>query len=46
MKRHRHVLPAGPEDLAYDRATRRLWSLSEWPGHRRVFTIDPARWSD
>lgn len=46
MQRHRHVLPAGPEDLAYDRATRRLWSLSEWPGHRRVFTIDPARWSD
>jgi hypothetical protein len=42
--RHRHVLPPGPEDLAYDRATRRLWSLSEWPGRRRVFQIDPRRW--
>lgn len=44
MTRHRHVLPAGPEDLAYDRGAQRLWSLSEWPGRRRVFTIDPARW--
>jgi hypothetical protein len=44
LVRHRHVLPAGPEDLAYDRTTRRLWSLSEWPGRRRVFQIDPARW--
>ena len=42
--RHRHVLPAGPEDLAYDRVTRRLWSLSEWPGRRRVFQVDPAQW--
>ena len=41
--RHRHVLPAGPEDLAYDRRTGRLWSLSEWPGRRRVFQIDPRR---
>jgi hypothetical protein len=45
MTRHRHVLPAGPEDLAYDRADGRLWSLSEWPGRRQVFTIDPARWT-
>jgi hypothetical protein len=44
MVRHRHVLPPGPEDLAYDRATRRLWSLSEWPGRRRVFQIDPTHW--
>ncbi|HEV7742454.1 MAG TPA: hypothetical protein VGO65_08540, partial [Pseudolysinimonas sp.] len=44
LTRHRHVLPAGPEDLAYDRATRRLWSLSEWPGRRRVFTVDPSHW--
>ncbi|HWH27249.1 MAG TPA: hypothetical protein VNT53_11475 [Pseudolysinimonas sp.] len=43
MTRHRHVLPAGPEDLAHDRSTGRLWSLSEWPGRRRVFAIDPAR---
>lgn len=42
--RHRHVLPPGPEDLAYDRDARRLWCLSEWPGRRRVFTIDPRRW--
>lgn len=46
LRRHRHVLPAGPEDLAYDRAAGRLWSLSEWPGRRRVFTIDPRRWND
>ena len=44
MTRHRHVLPAGPEDLAADPGAPRLWSLSEWPGRRRVFTIDPARW--
>lgn len=44
MTRHRHVLPAGPEDLAADRETAQLWSLSEWPGRRRVFTIDVARW--
>jgi len=44
MTRHRHVLPAGPEDLAYDRGARRLWSLSEWPGRRRVFSIEAARW--
>lgn len=44
MTRHRHVLPAGPEDLAYDRRAKRLWSLSEWPRRRRVFTIDPLRW--
>ena len=40
--RHRHVLPPGPEDLAYDRSAGRLWSLSEWPGRRRVFQIDPT----
>jgi len=42
--RNKGVLPAGPEDLAYDAATGRLWSLSEWPGRRRVFWIDAARW--
>ncbi|CAN5211329.1 hypothetical protein BH11ACT3_BH11ACT3_09070 [soil metagenome] len=41
--RHKHVLPAGPEDLAYDRTAKLLWSLSEWPGRRRVFMIDPDR---
>jgi hypothetical protein len=43
FSRHRHVLPAGPEDLAYDRSGGVLWSLSEWPGRRRVFQIDPRR---
>lgn len=43
LTRHKHVLPAGPEDLAYDRSSKRLWSLSEWPGRRRVFQIDPAK---
>lgn len=41
--RHRHVLPPGPEDLAYDPRERVIWSLSEWPGRRRVFRIDPRR---
>lgn len=44
LRRHRAVLPPGPEDLAVDPVTGMLWSLSEWPGRRRVFQIDPARW--
>jgi hypothetical protein len=46
LTRHRHVLPAGPEDLAYDPRTRQLWSVCEWPRHRRIFSVDPARWPD
>jgi hypothetical protein len=45
LTRYKSVLPAGPEDLAYEPVTGRLWSLSEWPGRRRVFSIDPGRWN-
>lgn len=39
LRRHRWALPPGPEDVAYQRATDRLWSLSEHPGRRYVFTV-------
>ncbi len=32
-------LPPGPEDLSYWPSTDRLWSLSEWPGRRFVFSV-------
>jgi hypothetical protein len=32
------ALPPGPEDLAIDPDGRRLWSLSEYPGRRWLFT--------
>lgn len=44
LRRHRGVLPTGPEDITYWPSARRLWSLSEWPGHRWVFAIDVDRW--
>jgi hypothetical protein len=42
LARHKGVLPPGPEDLAREPGTRRLWSASEYPGSRWVFRIDPA----
>ncbi len=36
---HAGVLPIGPEDLAYDRHTNRLWTLTEHPGHRSVLSL-------
>jgi len=44
--RHPAVLPPGPEDLAASHDGRRLWSLSEYPGRRWVFSIDARRWRD
>lgn len=32
-------LPPGPEDLSFWPSTDRLWSLSEWPGRRFVFSV-------
>jgi hypothetical protein len=42
--RHPAVLPPGPEDLTASHDGRRLWSLSEYPRKRWVFTIDAQRW--
>jgi len=44
--RHPAVLPPGPEDLTASHDGRRLWSLSEYPGRRWVFSIDARRWRD
>lgn len=32
-------LPPGPEDLSYWPSTDRLWSVSEWPGRRFVYSV-------
>lgn len=42
--RHPAVLPPGPEDLSASHDGRRLWSLSEFPRRRWVFTMDAERW--
>jgi hypothetical protein len=34
------VLPPGPEDLAHEPGSRRLWSVSEHPGKRWVYSIE------
>ena len=44
FRRHRSVLPPGPEDLDWSVPGEQLWCQTEWPGHRAVFPIDPARW--
>lgn len=40
LKRHPGVLTVGPEDLAYQASTDRLWSLSEYPNNRYVYAMD------
>jgi hypothetical protein len=42
--RHPAVLPPGPEDLTASHDGTRLWSLSEYPRHRWVFSMDAERW--
>ena len=44
LRRHRGVLPTGPEDVAHWPQRRQVWSLSEWPGRRWVFGIDVDPW--
>ena len=44
FRRHRGVLPTGPEDLDTSRPGE-LWSATEWPGRRWVFSIDAHRWA-
>ena len=43
-QRHRGVLPAGPEDLAWARPGQELWCVSEWPGSRWVFRLATGPW--
>lgn len=44
LTRHRGVLAPGPEDLAREPGSRRLWTLSERPGRRWVYRIDADDW--
>lgn len=44
LVRHAGVLPPGPEDLSLEPGTRVLWSLSEHPRRRWVFSIDADAW--
>jgi len=37
--KHAGALPVGPEDLAYDPETQRLWTLTEHPGQRYVLSL-------
>ncbi len=37
------ALPVGPEDISYWPSTDRLWSLTEYPGRRFVFSMDRAQ---
>jgi hypothetical protein len=39
LSRRAGVLPVGPEDLAYEGATDRLWTVSEHPGRRYVVSM-------
>jgi hypothetical protein len=41
--RHPRALPPGPEDLAASDDGERLWSLSEYPGKRWVFSLNARR---
>jgi hypothetical protein len=43
-RRHRGVLPPGPEDLDWSRPGEELWSVTEWPGHRWVFPVATHPW--
>lgn len=40
FRRFAHVLPVGPEDITYWPSTGQLWSLTEYPGRRYVFTMN------
>jgi hypothetical protein len=38
----RKAIPVGPEDISYWPSTDRLWSVTEYPGHRYVFCMARA----
>ncbi len=39
FRQHVGALPVGPEDLSYDRHTGRLWTQTEYPGSRGVWSV-------
>ena len=39
FRSHPRALPIGPEDISYWPETDTFWSLSEYPGHRYVFSM-------
>jgi hypothetical protein len=45
LRPRRRTLPPGPEDITYWPETDRLWSLTEHPGSRWVFSM-PRSWFD
>ncbi len=45
FRRHKGVLPPGPEDLEWSRPGEQLWCVSEWPGARYVFPVEARRWA-
>ncbi|KAA1380579.1 hypothetical protein [Aeromicrobium fastidiosum] len=44
LRKHRGVLPTGPEDVAHWPQRGQVWSLTEWPGRRWVFGVDVDPW--
>ena len=45
LRRHRGVLPTGPEDVDWSVPGVEAWCVTEWPGRRWLFPIDVTRWS-
>lgn len=43
LREHRNAVPVGPEDLAYDPASDRLWTVTEHPGRRWVVSVRRRR---
>jgi hypothetical protein len=39
LREHRRALPVGPEDLAYDVRTERLWTVTEHPRRRWIVSL-------
>ncbi|EHR51921.1 hypothetical protein SacmaDRAFT_3708 [Saccharomonospora marina XMU15] len=39
---HSDAQPVGPEDLSYRGPQGQLWSLTEYPGSRYVYSLDPS----
>lgn len=42
FRRIPRALPVGPEDITYWPSQRAFWSVSEYPGHRYVFSVDKS----
>ena len=43
LRPYRWTLPPGPEDISYWPSRDQLWSLSEYPGRRYVYSLDRQR---